>query len=158
MALAALIVAIAAATVALLSFAWSVGWSVWQHRRLTRPEVKVRGHFGVIPGLLQGETIFGIGAANVGQVPVTLNGVSATAKGAASQLTLVAFKVQAPSPLPLTLGPGEKWDGMVDGEGFRAAIASLEAGDPPWEIRVAVKDAADGHYESEWIHIDRGPR
>jgi len=49
MALAALIVAVAAATVSVLSFAWSIGWSIWQHRQLTRPALKLRLFFGFLP-------------------------------------------------------------------------------------------------------------
>lgn len=72
MALAALIVAIVAGVIAVLSFLWSIGWSIWQHRQVTQARLFVRAMFArVISPLGDNQAdVFVVTATNRGMVPL----------------------------------------------------------------------------------------
>ncbi|MBA2360333.1 MAG: hypothetical protein H0V79_05215 [Actinobacteria bacterium] len=151
MALAALIVAIAAATVALLSFAWSIGWSIYQHRQLTRGKLHVTANYGYLTG--PGVKGFSVSATNEGAVPVTLNSVTIEVPGIEEQLFIVAWILQNPAPLAHLLTPGATWLGFADLDDIMRAIASRAPGRPPWKVRVGVKDAAGRTYHAPRVSI-----
>jgi hypothetical protein len=152
-ALAALIVAIVTGTLAVLSFAWTIGWSIWQHRATTRPALAVTGSFAIIATDPPRE-VFAIKAVNDGPIPVTVTGVLAEAEGATEYLAVVRFVHQEPGLLPHVVPPGERWEGFTDAAQFREGIARLAgASVPPWRTRVAVRDAGSRTYDSDWLDL-----
>ena len=147
MALAALIVAVVAATVALLSFVWTIGWSVWQHRRLANPHVKLQAFFAILPNR-PGFNGLSLTATNVGHVTVTITSARIVVAGVKRHLALVTWTLQTPGPLPIVLEPGRAWDGIVDADEIQRGLATLGASHPRAKVRAVVKDAAGGEYAS----------
>jgi hypothetical protein len=126
-ALAALIVAIVAATVTLLNVGWTIFWSVWQHRKLTEPQVKVRASFGYMPDLPDVSPLV-FTATNTGQVPITITGAKLTLPDADKHLALITWIVQTPKPLPIELTPGQNWVGIVNADEILAALPRIASG------------------------------
>lgn len=151
MALAALIVAIAAATVALLSFAWSIGWSIYQHRQLTRGKLLVTAGYGYLtaPGIPG----FSVSATNQGAVPVTLNSVTIQMPGTKDRLLIARWLLQNPAPLAHLLTPGATWHGFADLDDIKRALAMKIRRPPPWKVRVAMNDAAGRAYYARRVTI-----
>jgi hypothetical protein len=151
--LAALVVSVVAATIAVLAFGWSIGWSVWQHRRMTAPQALVEGRFAVL-ATEPIQTVFGITVVNEGLVPFSVTGVFAELEGASQFLGLVRFVMQSPRDLPTVLTPGESWSGFVEAEDFRSGMAELgERVRPPWRIRVGVHGPGRRNYVSDWFEL-----
>jgi hypothetical protein len=129
LALAALIIAIVAATVALLSFAWSIGWSIYQHRQLTRGRL----HIGASLGYLTGYRLIGlsVSATNQGAVPVTLSSVVIEIPRIGEHLVILEWVVQSPAPLPHLLTPGASWMGFADIDRRHRPSGRLPRAGPP---------------------------
>jgi hypothetical protein len=86
MALAALIVAVAAATVSLVSLVWTIGWSIYTHRRATRPAITVRGSWGLtLYHAGPGDEVISVTATNTGPVPVELTSAKVRIAGPVGQ-------------------------------------------------------------------------
>jgi hypothetical protein len=155
-ALAALIVAVVSGTLAVLTFGWTIGWSIWQHRQTTRPKLFVAGSFAVL-GTDPPERVFETRAVNDGLVPVTLSVASSEVEGVTDQVIWLNYLSQSPAPLPHLVPPGEHWRGLIDAGGFRQGLASLPGvGDPPWRVRVSVKDLGHRFYHSDWFEVGGG--
>jgi hypothetical protein len=146
-----LVVAVVAAVVSLLSFAWTIGWSVWQHRRLTEPRLKVTSGFAVLAGR---PSAFSVAAVNVGQVPVTIASVEAEGKDAERRVAFFNFMFQSNGPLPITLAPGQSGEGFLDAQEVRDAVAAMMRSKPPWEVQFNVGDAARNRHKAEWMTLD----
>jgi hypothetical protein len=153
MALAALIVAIVAAMLSLISLGWTIAWSIWQHRQVTRGRLYVRASMAFDVG--RDAHVFAISVTNNGVVPVTIAGLSAYVPGAQEHLVFFDFLQQAPSPLPCVLQPGERWQALHDADGFRRGVARIAPGPPPWKVTVSVRDAGDVHHDSKPYEITR---
>lgn len=151
MELAALIVAVVAVVISLASAAWSIGWSIWQHRKTTTPQVLVQGSFVLLADVMNGA--YEIKGINQGVVPVTLSGAFAELDGASEYVAFFRFVLQSPASLPLVVGPGEVWSGFVQANEFRSAMAGI-AGErqPPWRVRVGVGGASRS-YSSDWFEL-----
>jgi hypothetical protein len=150
---AALVVAVVAVCVSLLTFGWTIGWSVWQHRKTTSPQVTVDGSFAVL-GTEPTQTVYGITAVNDGVVPVTLTGAFAEVEGASNWFVIWRFIMQSPENLSTVLGPGEHWKGFMAADEFRQGVAEIGSElRPPWRVRVGVTGAGRKHFRSEWFTL-----
>ena len=65
--------------------------------------------------------------------------------GVDKHLALVAWVSQTPTRLPIVLGPGESWTGIVDANCVGAAIRSIGG----TKARTVLSDTADNEYRSE---------
>ncbi len=148
--------AIVAVTLSLVSFGWTIGWSIWQHRRTTSPQLDVRGSFAVL-GLEPPVHAFEIRAANTGLVPATVTNAFAEVEGASRHCVFARYFMQTPGNLSRVIPSGEHWSGLLRVEDFREAIHEL-AGTrpPPWRVTVGVTDAAGKTYRSKPIEVRRG--
>ena len=154
MSTAALVLSVVAVTISLLGFGWTIGWSIYQHRRTTSPQIDVRGSFAVIALEAEPEHVYSIRAANVGLVPITITGCHAEVEGAADHLVWGRFYWQTPENLPRTVPPGDHWTGFIRANDFREAIANLAEGiTPPWRVRVGVSDAASRTFRSPVVEV-----
>ncbi len=149
--LAALIVAVIAVVVATAGFIWTVVWSVWQHRQVTRGRLYVRAAFAFTINPLGTREVFAVTVTNAGMVPVTITSVSAEVKGAEKHLAIVHWLLQTPRPLPHKLGPGETWDGHMEPDDLRRGAAEITGRRSPWKITIAVKDAADRRHRAPLV-------
>jgi hypothetical protein len=151
--LAALIVAVVAVVVALAGFAWSIVWSIWQHRQVTQSRLHVRAAFAVVIGPLVPKPVLAVTATNAGMVPLTLSTVVAEVKGATEHLALIMWQFQTPGPLPQKLGPGETWNGHFDPESFREAVAKVTPKGPPWKVTIRACDTADRLHDAPVLKV-----
>ncbi len=149
MALAALIVAVIAATVSLLSFGWTITWSLWQHRQLAHPHVRLRASFGFLPDRPNLLALV-LTATNVGHVTVTITGAKIVVADAPKHIALITWVVQTPGPLPVVLEPGRSWNGITDAAAVQQGLPAL-SGRPGAKARAVVTDAADTEYASKVI-------
>jgi hypothetical protein len=152
-ALAALIVAVAAATVSLVSFGWTIGWSIWQHRRLTVPRVHVsagRALFTRLPNL----PALQIDATNVGTVGVTLSNTFIRVKGHTDAGFPTQFLHQEPGPLPLKLETGERWLAILEWDLVRDAANRIAGHQGAVMLRVGVTDSTGRKHETSWMPLD----
>lgn len=142
------IVAIAISGAAL---AWTIGWSVYTHRRATRPSLTVRASFGIpVYGGELGEQAISVTVANTGSVPTTVTGVHFEIGGA--RQTLAPFELQDPRPLPTVLAGGEHWHGMVALEGITASLRQRFGGGSQ-RIRAVARDATRSYTADDWLSI-----
>jgi hypothetical protein len=158
--LAALIIAVVAVVVSICGFAWSVVWSIYQHRQVTRGRLYVRASFALVlspmrPGVLgPGVQVVAVSATNAGMVPVTVTAAVAHVKGVKEQhLLLAVWLLQIPRPLPLKLAPGETWRGNLDPQWLRDGAAKLAPGRSSWKLQIAVRDTADRLYEARTLTL-----
>jgi len=152
--LAALIVAVVAVVVALAGFAWSIVWSIWQHRQVTQSRLHVRAAFAVLINPLGHKPVFAVTATNAGMVPLTLSTVVAEVKGAEEHLALMVWQFQTPGPLPQKLGPGETWNGHFDPQSFREAVANVTPKGPPWKVIIRARDTADRFHDAPVLDVE----
>jgi hypothetical protein len=146
----ALTLSIIAIAIALLSFCWSVGWSIYQHRKATRVRLYVTAAFqvSVLPAIE-------ITATNIGPVPVTITGVLASIEGAKPKAVVEKWFQQA-EPLPQLLTTGSTWTGLLDSDRL-VELLSIRVRKPgAWKLIFEVMDAADGtHRASNRITLGR---
>src|SRR5262245_31629593 len=114
----ALILSASSATVALMSFTWSIGWSVWQFRRLHRPRLTVlvtnalpMPRFGGV-----GPWCVGVTIVNDGAIAVTLTSLKFVVRDDVQRQGLfpMTWVNCDPTALPLKLMPGERWNGLTE--------------------------------------------
>jgi hypothetical protein len=140
MALAALIVAVVAVTISLLSLAWTVGWSIYTHRRTTRPAVTVRGTwaFPVSDSGPGDEILIDVTATNTGLVPVELTSAKFEVRGVSENVVLLNSRLQTPSPLPIRLEAGGYWTGYAGVRELGETLARHLPHAASWKIRPVV--------------------
>lgn len=149
MALAALIVAIVAASISGLTFVWTIFWSIYEHRARTKPDVKVKATLAFVPP--HGEMLVSVSVTNIGGPPITLRGIAIAIKGRDEQLALIHWEYQS-EPFNTTYKTGGSWDGLIQPDGIRAQLATLAP--PRTKIRFEARDAADNYFRSQWREWD----
>jgi hypothetical protein len=156
MEVAALVISIVALTLALLSFLWTIGWSIYTHRKTTRPQVQVEGRFSVL-GTEPVMRTYGFIVVNDGLVPATISSASVEVEGADNFFAFVRFAMQSGGELPAVLGPGASWTGFVLADELRNGVAEI-AGDlePPWRYRLHVGGPGSRDYASDWYTMAPG--
>ena len=160
MALAALIVAVVAATISVLSFLWTVGWSIYTHRRATRPAVTVRSAWTIpVFGGSLGEQMIGVTATNDGVVPVELTSFKFEIRGRSETLTMIDWALQVPQPLPVRLEPGGYWTGHARIRDLTESLSGRWPEASSWRLRPVVTDASDREYRpprrKAWLTLSR---
>jgi hypothetical protein len=152
MALAALIVAVVAATVAVVSFIWTALWSIWQHRQVTQGKLYVSAAYATSISPLGAKPVFSITVTNAGMVPVTINAVFGKVKGTSESFFPNQWLFQTPGPLPQKLAPGDTWDGHLDpGLVTQGAMKVAPSKARKWKLTIVVKDAAGRRYEAPTV-------
>jgi hypothetical protein len=146
----ALTFSIIAIVLAIVSFGWSVGWSIYQHRTATRVRLYATAAFQVSwPPVIE------ITATNTGPVPVTITGVLASIEGTQPK-AVVQWWVQQSEPLPQLLTTGTTWTGLLDQDRLVEALSIRVHKAGAWELIFEVMDAADGtHRASNQITLGR---
>jgi hypothetical protein len=149
----ALIVSGASAMVAVASFVWTIGWSVWQHRRLHHPRVTVLAAdaLPVWPGG-SGEWCVSVTIVNDGAVAVTITSVKFVVRDDTKRRGL--FPTQwvrtDPQPLPIKLTPGDKWTGLADHASIASTLRDNFGHRSEFKLWVVVTDAADRSYRAKF--------
>jgi hypothetical protein len=121
----ALILSGASFVVALASILWTIGWSIWQHRRLYHPRLTVlaASALPVWPGGA-GEWCVSVTVVNDGAIAVTVTSVKFVVRDDAKRRGI--FPTQwvrlEPQNLPIKLEPGEKWSGLTDLASMRSVL------------------------------------
>jgi hypothetical protein len=153
--LAALILAVVAVVVSICGFVWSVVWSIYQHRQVTRGRLYVRASYAVVLNPVgPAAQVIAVTATNAGMVPVTVNAAIADVKGVKEQhLALPVWLLQTPRPLPLKLEPGETWSGHLDPEWLRDGAAKIAPGRSSWKVTVSVRDAANRLHDAQTLTV-----
>jgi hypothetical protein len=151
----ALVLSIVAISISGLTLLWTIGWSVFTHRRTTLARVTVKSSFSFpIYGMSPGDPAISITATNTGAVTVTVVSAQLRIKGKKETLAPVEWVVVTPQPLPIVLEPGEHWDGLVDVDSVLARLAQMYGARKGWKVRAYVRDPAGRTYEaSEWIDL-----
>jgi hypothetical protein len=142
----------AALIIALVSFCWSVVWSVYQFRQQNQRQLRVRKGQGwwIAPDWEHTPFItIDVTAVNTGNVPITVNAVHARIVGGHSW-PIENWLHQEPTPLGsrAVLGRGEAWIGRLNMKDFTVRVKRERWGMPgPWRIVFGVTDAAGNTYE-----------
>jgi hypothetical protein len=147
----ALVVAIVAVTVSLLSFAWTIGWSIYQHRKVTRGQLHVSTDLEFMKRL--GAIGFFVTVTNQGVVPVTVASVYVEVANPTRSVFIREWIAESPGPLDQLLQPGALWFGFADRAGVERQLAKISSGQPPSTLRIGVKDAAGRTYFSNRVKI-----
>jgi hypothetical protein len=145
MALAALIVAIVAASVSGLTFLWTIFWSIYEHRQRTRPTLRVIVKLAYVHPY--GQPFVDITVTNTGQPAAELRGIDIYFKHRPEHVALVGWWRQ--NALPCHLETGNSWNGLIESQPVKAPIRPMAP--QGGEIRFVARDAADNQYSSEWI-------
>lgn len=144
---------IAALAIAGASFAWTIGWSIYTHRRATRPALKVSTSFALpMYGTQAGVESVSVEVANIGTVPTTLASVYFAIRGSDKTLAPTEWLVQDPRPLPLVLGPGERWLAMIAVEGIVWTLRH-QHGEGLQPIRAVARDATRSYTANGWLTL-----
>jgi hypothetical protein len=147
---------LAALIVSGLTLVWTAAWSVYTHRRATRPRVTVRASWGFptydLPGgrVHIGERTFTITATNTGQAAVTISGCKFLVRGTPRGTSVVPIDwvAQTPGNLPVRLDPGDPWTGMVDVASVKASLDRHYGPRDHWHVRPVLSDSADRTYRT----------
>jgi hypothetical protein len=152
---AAVVLSIVAISISGLTLVWTIGWSVFTHRRTTLARITVTSGLSFpLYGSTPGDLAVGITAANTGAVTTTVTGVQLRIKGKKETVAPVEWVVQTPQPLPIVLEPGTHWYGMVDVVSVRQALARHLGTARSWKVKPFVRDPSGRTYESEsWVDI-----
>jgi hypothetical protein len=131
------------------SFAWSIFWSVWQHRRLTKARLNVSLTFGTMTsGPAAWKPCADITASN-GVVPVTLSAATFLVKGESGSAVVIDWAVQDPQPLPLLVGSGGHWMGMIEIEDLVRGFAHNWGPRSTWKVRAALSTPGGRKFRSK---------
>ena len=150
----ALILSAAATVIALLSFFWTIGWSIWQHRRLHKPRVTVIANnaFPAVPGRPLGEWCVGITAVNDGAIPVTLTSLKFLLRDDPKNRGLfpLAWLHVEPQHIPIKLAPGERWSGLTELKPLAETLREHFGERAQYDLWVVLTDAADRTYRTKF--------
>jgi hypothetical protein len=156
--------AVAAIIISSVTLAWTVGWSVYTHRRATKPSVVLHAAWGYpvydMPGgdTHTGQRTIHLTATNTGQATVTLSSCKVLIRGKpkTDSVSPMAWVVQSPGPLPIQLESGGHWTGMIDAESVEQALGHHYGERDVWQVRPVVTDTAGRLYETKrergWRH------
>lgn len=149
----ALILSAASATVAVISFVWTIFWSIWQHRRLHQPRLTViaTNALPVAPGIT-GEWCIGVTVVNDGGVAVTLTSIKFMVRNDAERRGLFppTWNACQPHQKPIKLAPGERWAGLTDLAAMRHVLRETFGQRPEYALWVVAIDAADRTYRAKF--------
>lgn len=148
----ALIISVGSAGLALVSFVWTIGWSVWQHRRLNRPRLTVRAAdaLPVGPGGA-GASCISVTVVNDGAVAVTVTTLKFGVRDDARRRGIFPPWVHAePQPLPVKLGPGDRWTGLTELKALASTLVENFGQRPTFKLWVVVIDAANREYRGKF--------
>ena len=150
----ALIVAAGSAAVAVVSFLWTIGWSVWQHRQLHHPRLTVCaanalpafGPHGV------GEWCVSVTVVNDGGVAVTITSLKCVVRNDAKRRGIFPTKWVHSEPhlLPIKLTPGDRWSGLTEQEPLVEILRQHFGERKRFDLWVVVTDAADRTYRTKF--------
>jgi hypothetical protein len=151
----ATVLSIVAISISGLTLVWTIGWSVYTHRKATRADVTVRASYSLpVYGPTVGDPAISITATNTGSVTVTLIGCQLRIKGSEDTLAPVTWVAQTPHDLPTVLEPGEHWNALVDIESIRQTLVDFVGPRASWKVKPYVRDASDKEHDSpNWIEI-----
>jgi hypothetical protein len=146
---------IIAISISVLTFAWTIAWSIYTHRRATQPGVKVKGSFATpVYGPALGAPCLGITVTNTGAVTITITSARFAIDGKQETLAPIAWVMQTPEPLPVVLAPGGHWDGLADADLMHNSLVRQYGGDGGWRLQPVVADSAGREYRAtEWLTI-----
>ena len=147
---------IIAICISALTFLWTIGWSIYTHRRATQPSIVVFGTFAapVYPGGNMGEPSVDVTVTNTGSVPVTISSVAFEVQGRGETLVVMEWLVQSPRPLPIPLGPGDHWHALVEIERLTGSLRQQYGPTAPSRIRPVARDPAGGSYAGDrWLEL-----
>jgi hypothetical protein len=148
----ALIISVGSAGLALVSFVWTIGWSVWQHRRLNHPRLTVlaTNALPVGPGGA-GEWCISVTVVNDGAVAVTVTTLKFVVRGDASRRGLFPPWVnEEPQPLPVKLAPGDRWTGLADLKSLVSTLVENFGQRSTFNLLVVGIDAANREYRGKF--------
>jgi hypothetical protein len=146
---------IIAISLSALTFLWTIGWSLYTHRRSTRPSVLVSGSFALplSEGGEAGATAVDVTVTNTGQVAVTISSVAFEIEGRDETLAILEWPVQSPRPLPTPLATGDHWTGLVEAGRLVGSLVQ-QYGPTRRRIRPVASDPAGNRYRSErWLDL-----
>jgi hypothetical protein len=147
----AIVLSIAAIAISGAALAWSIGWSVYTHRRATRPSLTVTASFAIpVYGAELGEQSISVTVANAGNVPTTLASVLFEIRGSKETLVPIEWLVQDPRPLPIVLAGGERWEAMVTLDGVTRSLRQ-RFGETSQRIRPVARDATSSYTADGWL-------
>lgn len=153
---AATILSIVAIAISGLTLLWTIGWSIYTHRRTTLARVAVTNAFSIpVFGDQLGEAVVDITATNVGAVRVTITGAQLRVKRRKETLAPVEWVVQTPVNLPTALEPGKYWKGMVSARSIIEALERQYGPRKKWKVQAYVHDPAGGSYRAgKWMTLN----
>lgn len=152
----ATVLSLIAITISGLTFIWTIGWSVYTHRRATRPDIVVLATFAlpVYPGGGLGVPSVDVTVTNTGSVPVTISSVAFEIQGRGETLIVMEWLTQSPRPLPVPLAPSEHWTGLVETERLTGSLLQQFGADTSRRIRPIASDPARGTYVAQqWLEL-----
>ena len=93
---------------------------------------------------------------------VTVTGVKLVIRRAGGE-SVVPFEwiTQSPSPLPIRLGPGDTWLGMIHAASVKEGIDRQRGQGPRWQVRAVMSDGADRRFPAKpsgWSRLRPGRR
>jgi hypothetical protein len=144
--------------IACATLAWTMFWSVWQHRRLTRVHLRVRTAIGFPTfGVNAGTPHVTVSAANDGPVAVTINSVLFRVHGRSESFLVGAWEYQEP-PLPARLEPGAgHWQGMVAVGRLRPQLNDAFGEQSEWRVHAWIGTTAGRTFRSRRLFSRRWP-
>jgi hypothetical protein len=149
----ALIVSAASAAVAVVSFVWTIGWSIWQHRQLYQPRLTVLAANALPVGPQgAGEWCVKVTVVNDGGVAITLTTVKFMVRSDPHRRGVFpTFWVHTePHPLPLKLTPGDRWTGLTERREIHALLRENFGERSEFALWVVAIDAADRSYRTKF--------
>lgn len=153
---AATILSIVAIAISGLTLLWTIGWSIYTHRRSTLARVAVTNSFSIpVYGDQLGEAAIDITATNAGSVTVTITGAQLRVRRRKGTLAPVEWVVQSPANLPTVLEPGKHWTGMVNARSIIQALDRQYGPRKKWTVKAFVRDPAGGTYPADkWVALN----
>lgn len=151
----AIVLSIIAISISALTLFWTIGWSIYTQRRRTRPSLIVGAWF-VVPlddgGLT--DPAVDVTITNTGQVPVTIASVGFEIEGRNETFAVIKWVLQTPRSLPIPLGPGDHWTGLVAPGVMEGSLLRRYGGSAPRRIRPVASDPTGRRYAAkQWLDL-----
>jgi hypothetical protein len=151
----ALIVSASSATIAVCSFLWTIGWSIWQYRQLHRPRLTVIAT-EALPTFPGAPWCVSVTVVNDGGVAVTITGIKFVVRNDSQRRNLFPFDWlhTEPKSIPLKLDRGERWLGLTPQPPLVEVLKEHFGQQSKFKMWVIATDAADRQYRSKLnIHV-----